>query len=277
MLPLLARTAGGQPFGASIVVVDNDAAESAREVVDSQKHKTGLPLRYEVEPRQNIALARNRAVAAGHGEFIAFIDDDEFPEEGWLRALHSSLTASGADAVLGPVLPAYEESTPAWVRKGGFYERPRYLTGTTLSWEDCRTGNVLFRRRVLDRLQAPFLPQFQNGGEDQDFFRRAGEQGAVFRWCDEAIVYERVPPSRCRRSVLLKRALLRGKNSLRHEGARARNLLKSMVILPIYLCALPLLFVVGHHLFMRYLVKTCDHLGRLLACFGLNPVNERMT
>ena len=41
------------------------------------------------------------------------------------------------------------------------------------------------------------------------------------------------------------------------------------------LSALPVLFLAGHHHFMKYLVKLADHVGRLLASVGLNPVRER--
>jgi len=29
-----------------------------------------------------------------------------------------------------------------------------------------------------------------------------------------------------------------------------------------------------HYLFMRYLIKVCDHAGKLLAFAGINPVRE---
>jgi hypothetical protein len=39
---------------------------------------------------------------------------------------------------------------------------------------------------------------------------------------------------------------------------------------------LPILALCGMHLFMRYLIRLCDHVGRLLAVVGLNPVRERV-
>ena len=55
-----------------IVVVDNDAAGSARAVVE-ERRKLGLPcpLRYEIQPRQNISLARNRTVELASGKWLA--------------------------------------------------------------------------------------------------------------------------------------------------------------------------------------------------------------
>ena len=41
---------------------------------------SGCRVKYCVEPRQNIALARNKALQNAEGDLIAFIDDDEFPD-----------------------------------------------------------------------------------------------------------------------------------------------------------------------------------------------------
>jgi hypothetical protein len=101
------------------------------------------------------------------------------------------------------------------------------------------------------------------------------ELGHKFVWCNEAVVHETVPLGRCRRKFLLRRALLRGGISLRHPEGRALGVSKAIVAVPAYTLALPLLLLLGHHLFMRYLVKLCDHLGRILAVFGLEPVRTR--
>src|SRR5205823_633965 len=147
---------------------------------------------------------------------------------------------------------------PKWVRAGGFYERPRHPTGFKLEWTQCRTGNVLFDKRILSSLTEPFRAEFGSGGEDQDFFRRVIERGGAFVWCDEAVVYEVVPPSRWKRRFMLSRALLRGRNFTRHHQSPAVWVLKSVVAVPIYTLMLPVLFFVGHHYFMTYLVKLTD-------------------
>src|SRR5262249_47549740 len=111
--------------------------------------------------------------------------------------------------------------------------------------------------------------------EDTDFFRRAIEKGHRFIWCDEALVFECVPPSRWTRRFMLKRALLRGGNSLKYPRNRLCLLAKSLVAIPAYGLALPFLQLIGHYLFMKYLIKLCDHTGRLLAVASLNPVADR--
>ena len=275
LLEALDRQQTGNEFTFSVVVADNDSAESARQSVEQFSRKSSLKIIYCVEPRQNIALARNQALAHSEGNFIAFIDDDEFPATDWLKELLATREKYHADGVLGPVRPHFESPPPRWIIRGRFCERPEHETGRKMSWGECRSGNLLFRRQILDGIAQPFQAEFGTGGEDMDFFRRMDERGRRFVWCNEAIAYETVPPSRCRRSYMLKRALLRGKNILKHSSGVWRFVAVSVAAAPLYLLFLPITVVLGHHWFMKYCIKLCDHGGRLLAIVGLNSITER--
>ena len=264
-------------FTCSVVVADNDATQSARPVIAEFSASSQFPVTYCVEPRQNIALARNKALEYADGDFIAFIDDDEFATEDWLRNLLTTCLAYGVDGVLGPVKPYFEVEPPNWLRKGGFFDRETYPTGSKLAWPNTRTGNVLFRKGILTGFDIPFNPEFATAGEDMDFFRRMMEKGHEFVWCNEAIAYEVIAPSRCTRSFLLKRALLRGSNFPKHPQHRVRNIAKSLVAVPSYTLALPVLSLCGEHLFVKYLSKLLDHASRLLAFCGLRMAKERET
>jgi len=264
-------------FTYSVVVADNDAAESAKGVVADFCSTHRLAVTYCVEPQQNIALARNRAFQHASGDFIAFIDDDEFPADDWLCTLFKACEAYGVAGVLGPVIPYYELEPPQWVKKGGFFDRPAYKTGYKLNWAESRTSNGLIRRSILNGAGAPFRSEFDTAGEDVDFFRRMMETGCAFIWCNEAIVYEEVPSARCNRSYLLKRALLRGSNFPKHPRNRVKNAFKSLIAVPCYTLVLPFLALFGHHVFLTYLIKLLDHASRLLAFLGLKVVTRRQT
>lgn len=263
-------------FSYSIVVADNDAHESARATVEEYAATSPVRVDYCVEPAKNIALVRNKAIGVSRGNWIAFIDDDEFPVETWLWSLLRATEIHRAQGALGPVRPHFEETPPPWVKKCGLYDRPEHETGYLVPWRESRTGNVLFRSDILTRGTAPFDERFPNGGEDQDFFRRMMESGARFIWCNEAVVYETVPPIRWNKKVMMQRALLRGRNTLKHAEGNNRGVLKSLIAVVIYSLALPFLAVAGEHLYIRYLIKTCDHLGKVLAALKLNWVSERV-
>jgi succinoglycan biosynthesis protein ExoM len=275
LLEKLQEQSTGGLFTFSAVVCDNDATQSAAAIVSAVRESATIDLTYCCEPRRNIALARNKALEEAHGDFVAFIDDDEFPVANWLQSLLSTCDRYAADGVLGPVRPHFESSPPSWILKGRFCQRPEHTTGMKMQWNQCRTGNLLFRRRILERLPQAFREEFGTGGEDKDFFMRLTGQECVFVWCNEAIAYETVLPSRYSRRCMIRRALLRGRISLKFPVGRLRLLGRSALAVPLYCMALPVLFLLGHHWFMRYCVKLCDHLGRLLAVLGINPISER--
>ncbi len=265
------RTEGRFTF--SILVVDNDAMRSAADVVSEFGAKSGIRTSYRVQPKQSIALARNLAVEKASGDFIAFIDDDEFPIESWLLILYTNCVERKVDGVLGPVKPHFDMTPPAWVVKGRFYDRATYPTGLVIDWRKGRTGNVLLRKHVFENLGQPFNPEFRNG-EDQEFFHRVIDRGFLFIWCDEAVAYEVVPPIRWKRSFMLRRALLRGAMEPRTPGFGMRDVVKSILAVGVYTVALPFAQLMGHDRFMSLLVRQFDHLGKLLAVAGIEPVKE---
>jgi succinoglycan biosynthesis protein ExoM len=260
-------------FTYSVVVVDNDSMRSAESVVSQFASESNTPFMYCVEPRQNISLARNEAISHATGDYVAFIDDDEFPERSWLLLLFKACNEYGVDGVLGPVKRHFDQEPPKWIVKGNFYERVVYPTGTVLDREEGRTGNVILNRRVFEGLEQPFRPEFRGGG-DKEFFRRMIEAGYKFIWSADAVAYEVVPPVRWKRTFLLKRALFRGALVPLHATFGPRSVVKSLIAVPAYTLILPFALLLGQHWFMKFLVKLCDHLGMLFALVGIRPMRQ---
>jgi GT2 family glycosyltransferase len=281
LLTALAGQRTGGLFTFSCAVVDNDEPGSARAVVERLQPSFPVPIRYAVEPARNFALARNRALSLVNGRFFAFVDDDEVPGQDWLLLLWRTLQQCRADAVLGPVRPYFETQPPSWVVRSRICERPSHATGSTLHWRQTRTGNVLMRAAIFADDNIRFDPAFAAGGEDVDFFKRASRAGKKFVWCEEAPVYELVPQARLRRSYHLKRALLQGRVSLKYAAERPSPLetlrlaAKAFAATLIYTCALPFLFLLGDHVGMKYLIKDCHHIARLLAILGISRSARR--
>ena len=273
LLTELNRQETGGLFTYSAVVADNDQAKSAEAVVAEFRSISTVSVKYCVEPRQSIALARNTVVENAEGAFVAFIDDDEFPTPDWLRTLFNTCNEYKVDGVLGPVKRHFDEVPPTWIEKSRFYDRRVNPTGMRVDWHEARTGNVLLKRQMVIGDPAPFRPEFR-AGEDQDFFRRKIEEGRVFIWSAEAEVFEVVPPARWKRLYLLRKALLRGATASLQPGCGAGSIAKSMIAVPLYALALPFAQLLGHHRFMTLLVKLCDHLGKLLMLVGINPIRE---
>jgi glycosyltransferase involved in cell wall biosynthesis len=274
LLDKLNRQETGGLFTYSIVVSDNDRAKSAEAVVAGMRLSSAVPMKYCFEPRQNIALARNKVVENAEGTFVAFIDDDEFPDPSWLLRLFNTCNQYNVDGVLGPVKRHFDEDPPAWIRKSRLYDRRVNPTGMRVDWHEARTGNVLLKRQILIGDAAPFRPEFR-AGEDQDFFRRKIEQGYKFVWSAEADVYEVVPPARWKRLYLVRKALLRGAAAGLYPTCGAASTAKSIISVLLCAVALPFALFLGQHRFMTLLVKLCFHLGTVLIKMGINPIREQ--
>lgn len=213
----------GPRAGVEFVVADNDPAHSAREVLAEWAQR--LPLRALHVPVPNIASARNAVVGAARAPWLAFIDDDESPDPGWLDKLREAQKTYAADVVFAPVLPRYVPGTPDWLRLGGFFDRPRFASGTAIGTRDARTGNVLLRAGLVGALGAtPFDVAFgRTGAEDTVLFRELLARGARFVWCDEATVQEEVPLARANTGWLLRRSYRLGQTYMVSEIHQLRG------------------------------------------------------
>jgi succinoglycan biosynthesis protein ExoM len=188
-----------------VVVVDNDAARSAEATVEAMRERCPWPLRYAVEEERGIAHARNRLVReAGDADAIAFIDDDEIAQPQWLDELLYRFDRSGATAVLGPVVPKFEEPTEAWLVP--FFERKDHADGEEVGPDDFRTSNVLLRAQALLGFDPPFCRDLaQTGGEDSYLGRLLHARGARYWWAARAMVEETNPNSRSTPAWLIRR------------------------------------------------------------------------
>ncbi len=190
-----------------VVVVDNDAEGSAREVCEHARDWLPFDLHYVVEKRRGIPQARNTAlsVAMPLADFVVITDDDVEPTSGWLAELLRVQELYRADVVSGPNPPRFIESPPAWAVEGRFFESPRRATGTPI--DKAATNNVLVRCETLERMDRLFDESLGlQGCDDTEFFRRVAREGHRMVWADDAIVYECIPATRTTLRWLLLRA-----------------------------------------------------------------------
>lgn len=213
ILPLLLHQArdvetapvGGISYRAQVAVVDNDPAAGAAGLV-----RATPGLLYFHEPRPGIAHARNLALdAATESDLLVFIDDDERPRVGWLRALLTTRNETGAAVVAGRVVSEFDVAPDAWVQAGGFFRRRSLLTGTPI--DVAATNNLLLELRVIRSFGVRFDPRFGlTGGEDTLFTRALHARGVSMVWCNEAVVTDVVPADRVTRRAVLRRAMSMG-------------------------------------------------------------------
>jgi glycosyltransferase involved in cell wall biosynthesis len=185
--------------------VENGPERLAYSVIKNIKPQVSWPIIYATEERQGISYARNKLVALSKEcNFIAFIDDDETAEPQWLEELLLVQHTTGADAVIGPVIPEFEKPPPDWMAP--FFYRPRHSTGKQVSCYNFRTGNLLLSTKSIKDFKEPFDLAFAlTGGEDSYLGRCLTKKGACFYWADKAVVHEYIPKNRIKISWFLLR------------------------------------------------------------------------
>ena len=102
------------PEGVAVehLIIDNDPAGGAERVAKNAEQCGLAPLRYVHEPQAGVSHARNRGVSEAHGEWIAWLDDDQTVGATWLKAYISSQNNLGVDLLFGAIEASFEHQPP---------------------------------------------------------------------------------------------------------------------------------------------------------------------
>ena len=202
-----------------VIVADNDAARHEGFDLCGGMQDYRWPLRAVIASERGIAAARNALVGAAledtDMQFVAMLDDDEWPEPQWLEALLKEQARTGADVLQGSILFDFEARPGDWAAGFDGMSDIRAPSGPVAMLQGA--GNLLIARRVLERLSRPwFDPAFALcGGEDRDFFQRLKTAGARFAWSDEGLAHTFIPATRTSLRWALARAYSIGNSDMR--------------------------------------------------------------
>jgi len=175
-----------------MLVVDDSPEGGAAQTVDSLLQSVGIAVTYATSAAADISVARNHALqrAAQGSDFVACLDDDCVPNDGWLRELLRIADAQQADVVVGHRQFVAAASAPRWLREQPFLaENLHYADGSVPV--NGNTANMLVRSSWLRSSGVRFRSEMGAvGGEDMVFFSDAGKAGANIRFaagsiCDE--------------------------------------------------------------------------------------------
>ncbi len=256
-----------------VLVADNDGGAAEGGALAEALQRDGYPLPLSVlrvaEP--GLCSVRNAICDAAMADpamrLIAMIDDDEWPQSGWLDALLACQAQVGADVVAGPVDFHFTGKPPRWAGQTLVFRPEQRAWGATgMLWA---SNNLLVSRRALEMLARPwFDPRFnRSGGEDLDFLARLREAGARFGWAPDARVSEWVPPERARMSWVLRRMwrigfteTLARRKRRPGRGAQVALLVRTLGILGLRTAGLAGLILPG--------VRRVDVAGQWIKCWG---------
>jgi hypothetical protein len=139
-----------------------------------------------------LSYARNRGLAAAGAPYVAFVDDDEVVDEGWVAGLFATFDLPGVAAVFGPIAPRDDRGLP-YCRYDGQGELRVVGGPRTLPWTIGTGGNMAFRREDLvavggfDVLFG--LGAVARSAEDTEAIHRLVRGGRRVAWSPDVVVY----------------------------------------------------------------------------------------
>ncbi len=192
-----------------LYVVDNNSPDDTAAVVRSFQPNASLPLHYVLEKSQGLSYARNAGIAAGSGNIIAMIDDDEEIEEHWFSVIAREMKDPKVDFIGGPYLPKWQAPAPHWLPPG-YHAVIGASPPKTRGWYSegqagmLSGGNAVVRREVFERIgtYSVRLGRTNKGllsEEDAEFFRRALAAGCDGLHIPDLAVYHFIPVERLTR------------------------------------------------------------------------------
>ncbi|HEY4067989.1 MAG TPA: glycosyltransferase family A protein [Burkholderiaceae bacterium] len=162
-----------------LIVVDDgssdDGPEQVRAIADPR-------VRLEAQANAGVSAARNHAIALARGEWVFFLDGDDWHHPQYLARQMATAARHPDVEVIATTyrhVPTAQFIGLAWdLPAEGRIERVVDLPTRWRAGNCFITGSVGVRRRLLDRMQ-PCFPPGESHGEDMDLWFRLNEHSAV--------------------------------------------------------------------------------------------------
>jgi glycosyltransferase involved in cell wall biosynthesis len=194
----------------TVFVVDNNSVDDTAQVVAEIAEKAALPVRYVRETKQGSSNSRNAGIAAGTGDLIGFIDDDEEIEEHWYEVIAREFSDPATEFIGGPCLPNWVSPIPDWLPPGyhsaigAIPPKPRSVFSKEFG-ANLMSGNAVIRRRVFDRVGVYSTRLGRSGKgllseEDAELYGRLESAGVHGIYTPDLIIDHYIAPERLTRS-----------------------------------------------------------------------------
>jgi GT2 family glycosyltransferase len=168
-----------------VIVVNDGSNEETTAIINEFGNKYGFKV--ITTDNKGLSAARNTGIEAASGEIVAFIDDDAYPDQHWLKYLAINFMRTKQVGVGGPNIPPTHDGTIAeCVAKAP--GNPSHVLISDQEAEHIPGCNMAYRREALLEVGG-FDPQFKIAGDDVDVCWRLREKGWTLGFSPSAVVW----------------------------------------------------------------------------------------
>lgn len=235
---LLAQTANFGDF--ETIVINNNSTDNS-ELICKQfiEQHPELHITYALETHQGLSYARNRGISLALGEFVAFVDDDAYMHDEYVKnniafyQEYPQAVASGGKCEL-----YYEAKPPRWGNKYmntlfGLYDRGDKIIKFKKGYP--YGLNMTFKNELFTKIGV-FDPKLGrtgdnlNAGEEKDLFHRIKAISDEIYYTPDVIVIHAVPEFRSTPAFIKEQARWIGKSKRLIAEKQAGEQTKQMII-----------------------------------------------
>ncbi|MGO4549196.1 glycosyltransferase [Paenibacillus sp. 2TAB23] len=268
-----------EPEQIEIVVIDNRSTDNTAEVVGSLARLHGSRVRYVLENKLGLSVARNRAIKEAKGEYILFLDDDALASPGWVRHIVEVFESSpDIGCVGGRIDPIWEVAEPDWIPEEhrsvftilDYADKVKEMPAPAIPYG----ANVAFRTSVFRHFK-PFREDLGRVGtnllssEESELIARIRERYTVF-YTPHASVQHKIAKERTTKKWFLKRIFWQGVSDAVKRQDRSFTMIVKHVIRMVQAVGASLLSIFHFKRFIRQIVKICYRNGSLVGILRYN-------
>jgi len=151
-----------------IILVDDGSTDNSGQICDEF---SALDRRFRVLHKENggVSSARNAGIDLASGQYIAFVDPDDYLSHGFYENLYNAIIEQNADFAIAGIIAITESGKPTFPESVGTFNVYKTLLGKSLFYNNnndvlegilsnyinCLSWNKLFKRELWGKVRYP--------------------------------------------------------------------------------------------------------------------------